>query len=147
MRQASREQVDSVKKRFQIGAQVMLLRMSDPYTKLKSGDKGIVDCVDDMGTIFVNWDNGETLGVVYGEDACAVVEHRCVVARAINGISLNGYEFVLHNDDGQISIFSSKTVAIKWLIEHGVQSEDMDCFMFFDSKALLSLGKYVEVTV
>ena len=42
--------------------------MSDPYTKLKPGDRGTVSMVDDTGTIFVNWDCGSGLGVVYGED-------------------------------------------------------------------------------
>ena len=28
----------------------------------------MVDFVDDIGTVFVNWDNGSRLGVVYGED-------------------------------------------------------------------------------
>ena len=42
--------------------------MNDPYTKLKPGDRGTVSMVDDTGTIFVNWDCGSSLGVVYGED-------------------------------------------------------------------------------
>lgn len=40
----------------------------DPYTKLKPGDRGTVSMVDDIGTIFVNWDCGSGLGVAYGED-------------------------------------------------------------------------------
>lgn len=42
--------------------------MDDPYAKLKPSDLGTVDFVDDMGTIFVNWDSGSSLGVVYGVD-------------------------------------------------------------------------------
>jgi len=42
--------------------------MNDPYTKLVPGDQGTVQFIDDIGTIFVNWDCGSGLGVAYGED-------------------------------------------------------------------------------
>jgi hypothetical protein len=48
---------------------VELITMSDPYTTLRPGDQGTVDFVDDTATVFVFWDKGSTLGVVYGEDA------------------------------------------------------------------------------
>lgn len=51
-----------------IGKRVTLLRTSDPYTNLKAGDEGVVDYIDDMGTVFVKWDNGSSLGLVEGED-------------------------------------------------------------------------------
>ncbi len=42
--------------------------MNDPYAKLKPGDTGTVEFIDDTGTLFCLWDCGSTLGVVYGED-------------------------------------------------------------------------------
>jgi hypothetical protein len=43
--------------------------MDDPYnTKLKPGDQGTVTCVDSIGTVFVDWDNGSSLGAAYGAD-------------------------------------------------------------------------------
>jgi hypothetical protein len=49
--------------------------MNDPYNKkLIPGCKGTVQYVDDMGTIHVDWDCGSSLGVVYGEDSCRVIE-------------------------------------------------------------------------
>jgi hypothetical protein len=48
--------------------------MNDPYTDLKPGDKGEVSFIDDTGTIFVNWDRGSSLGIVYGEDSCKKIE-------------------------------------------------------------------------
>ena len=47
---------------------VRLVRMDDPYTKLKPGATGTVSFVDDIGTIHMNWDCGSSLGVVFGED-------------------------------------------------------------------------------
>jgi hypothetical protein len=42
--------------------------MDDPYTTLKPGDRGSIDFFDDTGTAFVTWDNGSSLGLVYGVD-------------------------------------------------------------------------------
>ena len=40
-----------------------------PYNaKLIPGGKGTVHCVDDMGTIHVQWDCGSSLGLIPGED-------------------------------------------------------------------------------
>ena len=52
------------------GCRVELVSMDDPYTKLEPGDQGTVKFVDDIGTIFVNWDCGSGLGIAYGEDVC-----------------------------------------------------------------------------
>jgi hypothetical protein len=48
--------------------------MDDPYSKLKPGDRGKVSGVDDTGTIFVRWDSGSGLGIVYGVDSVKKVE-------------------------------------------------------------------------
>jgi len=65
----SKEIVERLRKEYPHGTRVELVRMNDPYSKLKPGDKGSVDFIDDSGTLFCIWDSGSTLGVVYGEDA------------------------------------------------------------------------------
>jgi len=45
------------------GDRVQLIYTNDPDTKLKGGDQGTVAFKDAMGTVHVNWDNGETLGM------------------------------------------------------------------------------------
>ena len=64
----SREIVERLRQQYPKGTHVELISMSDPYTKLKPGDQGTVSLVDDIGTVFVDWDNGSGLGVTYGED-------------------------------------------------------------------------------
>ena len=64
----SRETVEEIRKLYPAGTRVELIRMDDPYTRLKPGDKGTVRIVDDAGTVFVDWDNGSGLGIVYGAD-------------------------------------------------------------------------------
>lgn len=70
----NREVVESLRVEFPEGTRVELIRMNDEYTRLKQGDKGTVRCVDDMGTIHISWDNGSSLGVVYGEDSCRKID-------------------------------------------------------------------------
>ena len=64
----SRDIVERLRKQYPKGTRVELIEMSDPYTSLVPGDRGYVNVIDDTGTIFVKWDNGSGLGVVYGED-------------------------------------------------------------------------------
>lgn len=62
-----RETVDALKQEFPEGTRVELIEMNDDFAP-PAGTLGTVDCVDDIGTIHVSWDNGSGLGVAYGED-------------------------------------------------------------------------------
>lgn len=64
----SKEIVLALRERYPKGTRVALVRMNDSYTKLRPGDLGTIDFIDDAGTTFCRWDNGSTLGVAYGED-------------------------------------------------------------------------------
>ena len=68
------EMLKQLKEYYTAGTRVMLIRMSDPYTDLRQGDRGTVTMVDDIGIVHVNWDRGSTLGVVFGEDECKRIE-------------------------------------------------------------------------
>lgn len=56
-----------------LGKRVELISTTDNYTTLKYGDLGIVDYIDDAGTIFVSWDNGSKLGLIPGVDIWKLV--------------------------------------------------------------------------
>jgi len=68
MKFPTKEQVNHVREMYTSGTRVELVSMSDPYTTLAEGSQGTADFVDDTGTLFVKWDCGSRLGVVYGED-------------------------------------------------------------------------------
>ena len=68
-----KETLELVKSQYPKGTRVELVYMDDPYSKLNPGDLGTVDFVDDIGTIHIKWDNGSSLGIVYGEDKCRKV--------------------------------------------------------------------------
>ena len=60
---------ESTKKLYPSGTRIELISMKDPYAPVPSGTRGTVNFVDSMGTIFPEWDNGRSLGVVPGEDS------------------------------------------------------------------------------
>ena len=60
---------ESTKKLYPPGTRIELLSMKDPYAPVPAGTRGTVKFVDDMGTIFPEWDNGRTLGIVPNEDS------------------------------------------------------------------------------
>lgn len=71
----SKETVARLREQYPEGTRVELISMNDPHTTLRPGDKGRVSVVDDTGTIFVDWDNGSGLGIVYGEDSVRRIEN------------------------------------------------------------------------
>lgn len=58
------------------GKRVMLVRMEDPYTDLKSGDEGTIRGVDGMGNTLVKWDNGSSLSLLPEIDEYEILESR-----------------------------------------------------------------------
>ena len=46
------------------GDRVELIRMGDDPHPLEPGCRGTVTCMDALGTIHVQWDNGRTLGLL-----------------------------------------------------------------------------------
>lgn len=60
---------ENTKKLYPPGTRIELISMKDPYAPVPADTRGTVKFVDSMGTIFPEWDNGRTLGVVPGEDS------------------------------------------------------------------------------
>ena len=69
----SREMVAYLREAYPVGARVELVQMDDLQAP-PIGTKGTVRGVDAIGSIMVSWDNGSSLSVVYGEDACRVIK-------------------------------------------------------------------------
>ena len=66
--QISRWTVEYLQELYPTGTRVELISMDDPYRHMPPGLKGTVKAVDDMGTVHIAWDNGSSLGAVYGVD-------------------------------------------------------------------------------
>ena len=63
-----KEQLEALREKYPKGCRVELVKMDDPYREMPPGLLGVVTGVDDSGSIHVNWQNGSSLAVVFGED-------------------------------------------------------------------------------
>ena len=66
--------VQVLKVTYPIGTRIMVDSMGYDPRPIEPGTMGTVRLVDDMGTIHVTWDCGSSLGIVYGEDICRVLD-------------------------------------------------------------------------
>lgn len=76
----SQEQVQNLRERYPEGTRIRLEHMDDPYSPILPGTMGVLKFIDDGGTFHMKWDNGRTLGLVYGEDQFTVVPNAQQVA-------------------------------------------------------------------
>ena len=61
-------QAQLMKERYPAGTRVLLLHMGNDPNPISPNTKGTVTHVDDIGTVFTDFDNGRSLGMVPGED-------------------------------------------------------------------------------
>lgn len=73
MKFPSRETIERIRKEYPIGTRVELVKMDDLQAP-PVGTKGTVTRVDDTGSLMMNWDNGSSLNVIYGEDIVKKLE-------------------------------------------------------------------------
>lgn len=73
MKYPSKETIAHLRETYKNGMRVALVSMDDPYTKLRPGDKGTIDYVDDAGGIQINWDNGSSLAAIWDEDIIKLI--------------------------------------------------------------------------
>lgn len=64
--------VEQIKRRYTKGKRVRLIQMDDIQAP-PTGTEGTIKGVDDMGTVFVNWDNGSSLGLIVDEDEFDII--------------------------------------------------------------------------
>jgi len=65
----NKEILERLRGEYPVGTRVELIKMdNDPYSKLEPGDQGFITGIDDVGTAFVAWDCGSSLGLIFGVD-------------------------------------------------------------------------------
>ncbi len=72
MQMVTGKQLEMLRKRYPAGAEICLEYM-EGESRMPSGLKGKVLCVDDAGQIHVNWENGSSLALIPGVDRVRVV--------------------------------------------------------------------------
>ena len=129
----NKETVERVRKQYPKGVRIELVSMSDPYTTLKPSDRGTVNFVDDTGTVFTDWDNGSTLGAVYGEDKICLLGKAEVVKEQCRKVA----------QTGRTNMFDSKA-AFEIALEMGFH--ELADFIFMNTKAYGNLILTGELT-
>ena len=69
MKFPSREIIERLRQEYPVGTEIELVKMDDKFAP-PIGTKGVVQGVDDVGSILVKWQNGSSLSLVYGQDIC-----------------------------------------------------------------------------
>lgn len=67
MRFPTHKQVEKMREIYPKDTRIELVKMDDVQAP-PIGTKGTVLCVDDTGSLIVEWDNGSHLNVIYGVD-------------------------------------------------------------------------------
>ena len=62
-----RRRIERAKELYPLGTRVKMIQI-DLDSPVPAGTKGTVKFVDDRGVVFLDWDNGASLGVSYGKD-------------------------------------------------------------------------------
>lgn len=70
----SEAEVDRIRERFPVGAQIVLNSMGDDPNPIDPGTKGTVRRVDDAGTVHCVFENGRVLGLIPGVDSFSKCE-------------------------------------------------------------------------
>lgn len=64
----SKEELKQIRCNYPVGSRVELVYTNDPWTELRPGARGTVSMVDGVGIVYVDWDNGSELGMLYRVD-------------------------------------------------------------------------------
>ncbi len=68
------EKVNNIKERYPVGTIVECIEMVGETSPVPTGTKGVVNLVDDIGTIHVSWENGSGLGLIEDLDRFKIIK-------------------------------------------------------------------------
>ena len=87
-----RKMVNFIKEQYPPGTRIRLNSMEDSYAPIAPGTEGVVDFVDDVGTIHMKWNNGRSLGIVPGEDSFSVLPPKLTTFKLYMPLTAELYE-------------------------------------------------------
>lgn len=70
----NKKKIEMLREQYPKGTRICLNHMFDQYRPVPKGTLGTVEHVDDIGTIHMSWDNGQSLGLIPNQDDFTVIE-------------------------------------------------------------------------
>ncbi len=67
------KEVQEIKEKYVAGTKIELIKMYDLLAPVEAGTKGIIEKVDEQGTLYVKWENGRTLHLIVGIDEFKII--------------------------------------------------------------------------
>jgi hypothetical protein len=111
------------------GKRIELIRMEDPYTNLKEGDKGTIQFTDGIGQIHVKWDNGSTLAIVPEIDEYDIIEesfsklkHMRLFEEFISGSDLGYVNVKMEELSDLVDSTDDEFISFEWSLNNNVLS-------------------------
>ena len=111
------------------GKRIELIRMEDPYTNLKEGDKGTIQFTDGIGQIHVKWDNGSTLAIVPEIDEYDIIEesfsklkHMRLFEEFISGSDIGYVNVKMEELSDLVDSTDDEFISFEWSLNNNVLS-------------------------
>lgn len=100
-----KEDLEALRKKYPQGCRVELIKMNDPYREMPPGLQGVVTGIDDSGSIHVQWQNGSSLAVIFGEDECRKIgEGEVTVGELLRRYVSRRKEFLFMTPSGYVDL-------------------------------------------
>ena len=100
-----KEELEALREKYPKGCRVELVKMDDPYREMPPGLQGVVTGIDDTESIHVDWQNGSSLAVVYGEDyAVKIGDGEVTVGELLRRYIPSGKEFHFMTPAGYVDL-------------------------------------------
>ena len=84
--------VKFMQEQYPPGTRIRLNSMNDPYAPVAPGTEGVVELVDDAGSIHMKWNNGRTLAIIPGEDSFTVLPPKLETLKLYMPLTADFYE-------------------------------------------------------